>query len=97
MFNKTKNEPTELDKAITSILSRMQYVEPDSDEYATLVARLKELHSMKINERNDRNRVSADAVVTAGASILGILLIIGYEKVNVVTSKALGFVMKSKI
>lgn len=94
---KKQIEPTELDLAITRILDRMQYVEPESDEYGTLVARLDRLHSMKIAEKNDRNKVSYDAILTAGASILGILLIINHERLNVVTSKALGFVTKPKL
>ncbi len=40
------------------------------------------------------DRVSRDALVAAGASIAGILLIINYEKANVIASKALGFVLK---
>lgn len=94
---KKQHEPTEIDLAINRILERMQYVDPESDEYGTLVARLDRLHSMKIAEKNDRSKVSYDAMLTAGASILGILLIIGHERLNVITTKALGFVTKPKL
>jgi len=97
MLKKKQQEPTALDQAIDTVLSRMQYVEPESDEYGTLVSRLDKLHSMKIAQKDNRQKVSADALIAAGASILGIILIIGYERVNVVTSKALGFVAKAKI
>ena len=40
------------------------------------------------------DQVSKDALVAAGASILGIALIINYERLNVIASKALGFVLK---
>lgn len=43
-------------------------------------------------ERPDQ--VSKDALVAASASIAGILLIIGYERFNVIASKALSFVLK---
>jgi hypothetical protein len=41
-------------------------------------------------------RPSPDAVVGAAASILGIIAILQYEKIGVVTSKALGFINKMK-
>lgn len=94
---KKQNEPTEIELAINRILDRMQYVDPESDEYGVLVARLDKIHSMKIAEKNDRNKLSSDAILTAGASILGILLIIGHERINVITTKALGFVAKPKL
>lgn len=37
---------------------------------------------------------SADAVVGAAASVAGILLVLHYERIGVITSKALGFVSK---
>ena len=94
---KKQIEPTELDLAITRILERMQYVDPESDEYGVLVSRLDRLHSMKVAEKSNRSKVSYDTMITAGASILGILLIIGHERLNVITSKALGFVAKPKL
>jgi hypothetical protein len=39
---------------------------------------------------------STDALVGAAASIVGILFVLHYEKLNVVTSKAIGFVGKMK-
>lgn len=96
MFKK-ETEPSKLELAIDVILTRMQYVDPESEEFAGLVARLDRLHSMKIAERNNRNKLSADAILTAGASILGIVLIIGHERLNVITTKALGFVAKPKL
>jgi hypothetical protein len=96
MFNK-QTEPSELQPVIDIILERMKYVDPESEEFAGLVARLDKLHAMKTSEKNNRRTVSPDAILTAGASILGILLIIGYERVNVITTKALGFVSKPKL
>jgi hypothetical protein len=48
-------------------------------------------------QEKDRSwKPSSDAVVTAAASVLGILLVLHYEKIGIVTSKALGFVNKMK-
>jgi hypothetical protein len=40
------------------------------------------------------DRVSKDALVAAATSVAGILIIVGYERFNVIASKALGFVVK---
>lgn len=41
-------------------------------------------------------RPSTDTMLIVGANILGILIIVGYERANVVTSKALGFLRQPK-
>jgi hypothetical protein len=40
------------------------------------------------------DRVSKDALIAAATSVAGILIIVGYERFNVIASKALGFVVK---
>lgn len=94
MFNKNKNKSLELDEAIERVHNRMQYVEVESEEYATLLQRLDKLHSIK---ESNTKRISPDTILIVGANLLGIVLILGYERVNVVASKALSFVVKSKI
>lgn len=48
----------------------------------------------KMAEYEDRRRVSSDTLALIAANIAGIVLIIGHERINVVTSKALSFVGK---
>jgi len=55
--------------------------------------RLGEL-GVRQKELDLRRRVSADTWATVAANIAGIMVIVGYERVNVVASKALGFVLK---
>lgn len=53
----------------------------------------------KLDFEKEKSRTwkpSPDAIVTAAASIIGIVAILHYEKIGVVTSKALGFVGKMK-
>lgn len=91
MFKKTSTEPTGLAAAIDNVLREMDGVSADSDEYAKMVLQLDKLYTIK--DRNP-NRVSADTWATIGANLAGILLIISHERVNVVTTKAIGFVSK---
>jgi hypothetical protein len=97
LINKTPVKPNALDDAIERLLSEMNSTDPISDEYGKLVERLDKLHKMKVAEKDNRKRVSADTIVTVGANLAGIVLILGFERAHIVTSKALGFVLKSKV
>lgn len=92
MFTKkTQTDKPGLQKVIDTVLSEMEGVPVDSDEYAKMVDQLTKLYA--IQDRNP-NRVSADTLAMIGANLAGILVIVNHERVHVVTSKALGFVSK---
>lgn len=67
---------------------------PGSPEYKAVLDDIKTLHSL-----NQKKRwvPSPDAVLSACASVSGILLILNYEQLHPVVSKALGFVSKIRI
>lgn len=91
----TKKIPTEeigLKEAIDRLLFAMQGRDCDSEEYATMADQLSKLY--KLREFNTSRRVSPDTVAVIAGNIVGILLILNYERLNVVTSKALNFAMK---
>lgn len=97
--NKSKNETHPLDKAIANILTAMESTSPTVEVYSKMVDMLEKLYKIKASERPDR--VSKDSIVTVGGSVLssliGIGMILHHEKLNVVASKALGFVSKARI
>lgn len=93
MFTKN-NEPSQLDLTITQALSDMQSLNVETDEYAKAVDHITKL--TKLKEAHNPKKVSPDVLVTAGANLTGIILILQYERVHVVASKALSFVMKLK-
>lgn len=82
----------EMKAVIDELLTEMQTHEGHTDEYDTILKRLERLYKLKDADRP--KRVSPDVALTVGANLVGILLILQYEQVHVVTSKALGFVMK---
>jgi hypothetical protein len=91
MFTRDK-EPTRLEKAIDRAHKELVGKQITSDEYATILNRLSTLHEMQVAEKPAR--VSNDTLVIVGANLLGILLIIKHENVNVITSKAMNMVPK---
>lgn len=93
MFAKSPID-TELDKAIASSLKELDNHESTSEEYGTIVDRITKLHKLK-PEKGIRPP-SFDTVLVVSANIFGILWLTRYEREEVITSKALGFVMKPK-
>lgn len=89
MFPSRKREETPLEKAIDEAI---RYLDPTSKDFTELVNNIERLHKLK--EQEAPKRVSPDMQATVASNLLGILLILHYERVNVVTSKALSFVKK---
>lgn len=91
MFRK-QSANAELQDAVNRLLLEMKNTDPTSTEYATLVARLSDL--TKIKPQTPLITVSQDTIATIAANLAGIWLILHYEQVNLVGSKALTFVQK---
>lgn len=93
MFTQKKqSEPTGLQLVIDALEARLVKVQPDTDEYPKMVEQLTKLHKLK--ESETPKRLSPDVVATVAGNLAGILLILQYERANVITSKALSFVLK---
>lgn len=94
MFNRLKREPNPVDQAIADLVSEMESMNGDTPEYAAMAKNLTELHKAK-SQLKDR-RISPDTLLIVGGNLVGILLILNFERAGVVASKALSFVMKTK-
>jgi hypothetical protein len=94
MFNFDKKpHDVALDKAISDLLEELEVMPGSDEDYSPTADNLIKLMKLK-QEVNPAWRPSPDAVIAAAGSLLGILLILNYERAEVVTSKALSFVMK---
>jgi hypothetical protein len=91
VFSKPQPDPG-LESVIADCESELRSLNADTKEYKETLARYKDLKALQAV--NQPPRISPDAVVTAAASLLGILVIVAYEQKNVMTTKALGFVKK---
>jgi len=96
-------------QAIDDILKFMMEKSPDSDEYGKAVHNLKAIceAAEKIKEdpppvEEDRKLINPQVlqilsiIVPAFTAIIQIGMIIGHEQLNVITTKAIGFVMKGR-
>lgn len=45
----------------------------------------------------DKKKLSPDTILVVAGNLVGILLLVGYEHAHVITSKALGFILKGRV
>lgn len=87
-----KTDSTLLEKAIKDVHSQMEVMTADDEDYAKMVKQLTEL--MKLRQYETKPMFSPDVMLTVGANLFGIILILQHERTNVIASKAIGFVAK---
>ena len=68
--------------------------ERTSDEYGVLLNNVERLEAIR---QKNKKSISPDTVAVVAGNLIGILLILGYEKKDIITSKALGFVLKGRV
>lgn len=89
-----KKEKTMLEKEIEEVLLDMKNMCVDSDEYEVALDHLSTLYEIKSKEK--KWNVSPDTMAVVVANLLGIILILKHEELNVITSKAMNFVIKGR-
>lgn len=92
MFTKSSIE-TKLEEEIDRQLDALVN-EEDPDKYTTALERVTKLHKIKSEE--GLKPPSLDTMLVVGANLFGIVWLTRYERTNVISSKALGFVMKPR-
>jgi hypothetical protein len=97
MFRKSprRDKRTNLEKAIDSVLKSMEAVKTDSEEYSKMAKNLEMLYKAK-SQQSER-RVSPDTIAVVAGNLLGIVLILGYERTEIIRTKALGFILKGRV
>lgn len=88
-LNKIKNSEKELKHKI-----KMDRLELDLKK-----EEVEKEHLLKVDEATSKKKIkfSPDALLAIAGNLGGIVAILVFEKANVITSKGLGFVMKSKL
>lgn len=89
------NETTmSIDEEIKHILEHLEGLSPDSNEYTAAVKNLDTLCAARSYKSN--TWLNYEVLIPAAVNILGILLVLNYEKLGIVTSKAMGMVGRGK-
>lgn len=84
-----------LDPVIENLISEMAGYGGETEQYTEMAANLKTLLEARATEPR-KERISPNTIAVVAGNIAGIILILAFEQRNIVTSKALSFVMKPK-
>lgn len=90
-----KKEKTMLEKEIEAVLLDMKEMYVGSEEYEVALNHLLTLHEIN-NSKEKKWNVSPDTMAVVAGNLLGIVLILKHEELNVITSKAMNFVIKGR-
>jgi hypothetical protein len=89
------SKPNKLNQEIERVISKLEKIEPHEENYEKIVRNLQVLYEAKAT--NAKAKVSPDVLLAVVANIGGILLILNYEKLGIITTKAMGLLAKNKI
>jgi len=79
-----------LQNEIDRVLEILKSASPSSKEYKQAAENL-----VLLMETKEKSKVSVDTMVLAATNILGILLVLNFERLGVITSKAFGMIRRS--
>jgi hypothetical protein len=92
MRNYSRNTKKRLIEELDKIAQTMTLTE-DPEELKRLRQRYEDISSVLQSDW----KISPDTVVIVASNLLGILLILNFEKLDVISTKALGFVMRGRV
>lgn len=75
-----------LDEQKTAVLTRMENIDVNSEEYQTMLTLLERLNDVQAKER--RTPASRDTIILVVGNILVALVVVAYEQKHVWTSRA---------
>lgn len=93
MFTRTRSSSL-LEDATDRAIRELNKHDVDSEGYAKTLEIVIKLHKMKSEEMPET--VSKDTLAVVGANLLGILMIIKHEYVNVISSRAMNLILKPR-
>lgn len=98
MFNFTRKEKTDpVDTLIDDVIKQMaDSTDTSTEDYEQMASVLGKLTEIQNKKKSSERSVSPDTIAVVTANLVGILMVIHHERFSVVTSKAVGFIMKAK-
>lgn len=95
-MNRRRKQESVYDEVIEKVRESLLNDDPDNPEYQKKIEYLAELHKMRTEELR-RDRVKPDTIAIVAGNLLGILILVGYERAHVVTSKGLQFLKPNSV
>ena len=85
----------DLEKEISDLTKKLGVLEPSSKEYQLVAENVVRLCNAR-SYIKDRF-ISWDTMAVVGGNILGILLVLNHEKLDIISSKAFGLIIKGRV
>lgn len=99
MFNRKPKEPdyylVALDQAIEDTHKSLRTLSAGDEDHATATDQLVKLHAMRTEHLNRRKPFSWDTLAIVAGNAVVAVIIVGYERANVVTTKVPQFQLKA--
>jgi len=95
MFARKPRNDSGLTEIINTLQDRMLKTDVESDAFHKMADQLSKFYKLKELEATPR-RVKPDTLALIAGNLVGIVLILNYEKAGIVTSKALSFVLRAR-
>lgn len=83
-----------IDEEIQRLANQLSCTSPVSEDYAKIADNLKTLCEAR-EKKNDRV-LSAETLASIAGNIIGLLLILNFERTGIITSKAISFLWRGK-
>lgn len=83
-----------IDREIAYILNEMDSTDIDDESYTLMINRLDSLYD--IRNKNNSWRIKPETVLMMSTNLLGIIIVLKHEEMNVITSKAFGLIGKGR-
>lgn len=85
-----------IDKEIDSVLELLGTLTPGTEEYKAVRADVEGLYRAK-GEVKPEEKVSPNTIAQIVANLIGIVVVLEHEKLNVITSKAFNMIAKLRV
>jgi hypothetical protein len=92
--NFLNKETSSLENELNRVHSEMSGVEVGSERYNALLTNFERLTRLQSEKKTFR--VSPDTLAIVGANLLGILIIVGYERAHVIASRGMNVLLRTK-
>lgn len=96
IFKKKRSVKRTIEELILEESAKLEKAEPSTDEYWAIYNRLEALIKLQ-GTAGPKFKISPDVLLTVGGNLLGILLVLNYEKIGYISSKAFSMIVKPKI
>lgn len=81
------------DLELSCLYDTIRGMDPACDDYAKIVANIQKLEEVKAKKHT---KLNADTVLTTLSSLVSVFAVLNFEKLGVLTSKAIQFIKRPK-